>query len=104
MSTEFSDAVRRVVRRIPPGRVATYGAVAEAAGHPGAARGVGGVLRSLGDDDGLPWWRVLGAGGRITIPAHAHHDRLQRALLRGEGVELDADGMVDLARYGWRPP
>jgi methylated-DNA-protein-cysteine methyltransferase-like protein len=100
-TADFSDVVYRVVRRIPAGRVATYGEVAEAAGRPGAARAVGGVLRSLPEGLGVPWWRVLGSGGRITIPRHRHHDRLQRSLLAGEGVTFGPSGKVDMARHGW---
>ncbi len=61
------DSIRQTVRRIPPGRVATYGEVAALAGLPGRARLVG---RSLGQDDGppLPWHRVVAAGGRIALP------------------------------------
>ncbi|NIP83546.1 MAG: hypothetical protein GWM90_31700, partial [Gemmatimonadetes bacterium] len=55
----------------------------------------------LPDGADVPWWRVLGHGGRITIPRHRHHDRLQRAMLEAEGVEFDATGRVDMQRFGW---
>ena len=61
---EFEDAVAMTVRSIPWGEVMTYGEVATDAGYPGAARAVGNVLRTTALD--IPWWRVVGSGGRIT--------------------------------------
>jgi methylated-DNA-protein-cysteine methyltransferase-like protein len=77
--TEFEDAVIAVVGRLEPGDVVTYGEVAAEAGYPGAARAVGTLLRHT---DGLPWWRVVGTGGRIRSPDPAHQARL----LADEGV------------------
>ena len=77
----FEDAVRRVIAGIRPGDVATYGEVAEEAGHPGAARAVGNVLAG---SDGLPWWRVVSSTGRL-VPGH---EDVQARLLRSEGVEV----------------
>lgn len=61
--------IRNAVRKIPRGKVATYGAVAEAAGFPGNARRVAWALRNT--DGKLPWHRVLGAGGKILLPKEA---------------------------------
>lgn len=81
----YFDDIRRTVCRIPRGRVATYGEVAEAAGHPGTARQVAWALQRAGEK-GIPWQRVLGSGGRILLPgaAGAH----QRRLLEREGVRF----------------
>ena len=76
---EFETAVIEVVTSIPEGEWATYGEVAEDAGYPGAARAVGTLLRTTEVE--LPWWRVVGAGGRITSPAFEE----QAARLRSEG-------------------
>ncbi len=76
------DALRRVVARIPRGKVATYGAVAEAAGYPGAARQVAWALHN--NSAGLPWHRVLGAGGHIRLPGASGLE--QRMRLEQEGV------------------
>jgi methylated-DNA-protein-cysteine methyltransferase related protein len=97
----FAEAVRRVVRSVPPGQVTTYGRVAEAAGRPGAARAAGAVLRGLPDGTDVPWWRVVNRRGEITIPSSGHGDALQRALLETEGVQLSHDGRVEMDRYGW---
>jgi methylated-DNA-protein-cysteine methyltransferase-like protein len=87
------------VLRIPEGKVATYGQVAAAAGLPGRARLVGQSLRGLGEDSAVPWHRVVGAGGRISIPSIAGAE-LQRGLLQDEGVSFRGE-RVDLARHRW---
>jgi methylated-DNA-protein-cysteine methyltransferase related protein len=91
-----------VVRRIPRGRVLTYGQVAELAGHPGSARAVGAAMRAS-TGRGLPWQRVVGAHARgmakvaILDPVGG---AVQRALLEEEGVVFTASGTIALARYG----
>ena len=84
------DALRRVVARIPKGKVATYGAVAEAAGFPGAARQVAWALHN--NSAGLPWHRVLGAGGRIRLPGESGLE--QRLRLEQEGVGFAGSRVV----------
>jgi len=75
------DKLRTYIRKIPSGKVATYGDVARAAGFPGAARQVVWALRS---GHGLPWHRVVGAGGRISLPGENGFE--QRLRLESEGV------------------
>jgi methylated-DNA-protein-cysteine methyltransferase-like protein len=99
--TDFEESVYALVRRIPRGRVVSYGAIAAMLGKPRAARGVGRALRDLPDPEGIPWWRVLNRNGEISIPPIDHARRLQRVLLEGEGVEFDARGRVDWRRFGW---
>ena len=77
--TEFEDAVIAVISSLEPGDVVTYGEVAAEAGYPGAARAVGTILRK---SEGLPWWRVVGSGGRIRTP----DPKRQIRLLTDEGV------------------
>jgi len=91
-----------VVRRIPRGRVATYGGVARAAGSPGAARRVGYALAALGDRDDVPWHRVINSKGEVSRRSGGTgFEHVQRALLESEGVVFDARGRVDLDHYGW---
>jgi methylated-DNA-protein-cysteine methyltransferase-like protein len=87
------------VRRIPRGKVCTYGDVAEVAGLPRRARLVGTVLRQT-SGRGLPWYRVINAGGRISFPVGSDAYARQRRKLEAEGVVF-AGGRVDLRRYGW---
>ena len=84
MSTEsdFERRVRRVLKRLKPGEVATYGEVAEEAGYPRAARAVGNLLKS--SSAGLPWWRVVRADGSLA----ARHSREQVELLESEGIHV----------------
>ena len=89
-----------MVRRIPRGRVASYGSVARAAGRPGAARQVAWALRGAPRSAGLPWHRVLGAGGRILLPGEAGLE--QRLRLQGEGVTF-AGGRARLERHEYVP-
>ena len=101
-----SDPYQRIyaiVRRIPRGRIATYGQVAQLAGLGGHARQVGYALHALTAGDSLPWHRVLNAQGRVSARAEPGGDRVQRTLLEREGVRFDAAGRADLARFGWRP-
>lgn len=91
-----------VVRRIPSGRVSTYGSVAHAAGLPGHARQVGYAMAALRDDHDVPWHRVINVRGEVSTRAGGSaFEQIQRALLESEGVRFDAAGRVDLDRYGW---
>ena len=94
----YYEDVQRVVRRIPRGKVATYGAVAKAAGHPGTARQVAWALKDA-TRRGIPWQRVLGAGGRILLPDEAGME--QRVRLEVEGVRF-AGRRVDMKRCEYR--
>ena len=98
MSAGYFEAVRRVVRRIPPGKVATYGDVARAAGYPGTARQVAWALQGA-NEKGIPWQRVLGSGGRILLKGEAGLE--QRMRLELEGVPFKA-GSADLGRCAFR--
>ena len=89
-----------VVRRIPPGRVATYGAVARIAGLPRRHRLVGFLLRTSPLADELPWHRVVNASGRISDRPGPGSSR-QRMRLEQEGVTVDELGRIDLPGFGW---
>jgi len=99
----FTRAVHEAVRRIPPGRVTSYGAVAALAGQPRAARAVGAVLNALTPDREVPWWRVVNRNGVLSIPAELGLRALQHRLLEEEGVSFHSSGAVDLNRHAWDP-
>jgi methylated-DNA-protein-cysteine methyltransferase-like protein len=91
-----------VVRRVPSGRVTTYGTVAREAGLPGRARQVGYAMAALRDDGDVPWHRVVNARGEISPRAGGPtFERIQRMLLESEGIGFAAQGRVDLDRHGW---
>lgn len=90
------ESLRRTISKIPKGRVATYGDVARASGYPGAARQVAWALHNA--KGGIPWHRVLGAGGHIRLPGEAGLE--QRTRLQAEGVAFRGS-RVDMARHAF---
>ncbi len=96
------ERIYAVVRRIPRGRIATYGQVAALAGMPRHARQVGYALHALGSDSDVPWHRVVNARGEVSPRAVPGWAEVQRDLLEAEDVEM-ARGRIDLARYAWKP-
>ena len=102
MASSRWDSIYRAVRRIPRGRVASYGQIAELAGLEGHARQVGYALHALPDGSRVPWHRVINAKGEISPRSAGDSHELQRMLLEGEGVTIDARGRIDLKKFGWR--
>lgn len=100
---EAEDAILAVVKRIPRGKVTTYGTVALRAGLPRRARLVGRVLAQLPAGSAVPWHRVVAAAGRIAFPdgSPARGEQLRR--LGREGVDA-VGGRIDLRRHGWQSP
>ncbi|MEH6564684.1 MAG: MGMT family protein [Halopseudomonas sp.] len=94
------EAFFQVLASIPPGRVTSYGKVAELAGMGRGARLVGRWLGQLPDGTRLPWHRVLNSQGKLSLPADSPSGAQQRARLLAEGV-LVRDGRVNLRQYGW---
>ncbi len=92
--------IYRVVRKIPAGKVATYGQVAKLAGLAGHARQVGYALHALPDEHDVPWHRVVNAKGEISARSVPGSEPLQRDLLEDEGVVF-VGPRVDLKRFGW---
>ena len=96
------DEFYAIARRIPSGRVTTYGAVATEAGLPGRARQVGYAMAALPDVHDVPWHRVINARGEVSPRSGSSaFEQIQRNLLEAEGVAFDARGRVDLDRFGW---
>jgi methylated-DNA-protein-cysteine methyltransferase related protein len=92
------ERVQRLVKRIPRGKVASYGQLSELIDGRLTPVGVGWAIRAAGE--GIPWQRVV--NGRGGISTDDQHPGLQRALLEAEGVRFGRDGLIDLSRYGWR--
>jgi methylated-DNA-protein-cysteine methyltransferase-like protein len=100
-SRGYRERVFGIVRRIPAGRVMTYGQLADILGEGYTARTVGFVMHSA--DQTVPWQRVINAQGacstgRVVVPPD-----LQQRMLRSEGVVFNEKGRCDLARYRWTP-
>ena len=90
-----------MVCKVPRGRVATYGQIAELAGLEGHARQVGYALHNLPEKSSVPWHRVVNAKGEISARTGGDSHELQRLLLEAEGVEFDGRSRIDLRRYRW---
>ena len=101
MVSRTYERIYRAVRRIPHGRVSTYGDIAERAGLEGRARQVGYALHALPSGSRIPWHRVVNARGEISLRSGSDSHELQRMLLEEEGIEFDAAGCIDLKRYRW---
>lgn len=97
----FYEAVYRVVRKVPKGRVMTYGQIAAILGAPRAARAVGYAMRA--SPDRIPWQRVINRKGQISARSQVERPILQKMLLESEGVHFDASGTCDLERLRWEP-
>jgi len=95
-------ALYMTLHQVPEGKVVSYGQLAELAGLGRAARWVGRTLSQLPDGTSLPWHRVIGAGGKVSLQAGTPSGDEQRARLRAEGV-LVQNNRVDIRRHGWRP-
>jgi methylated-DNA-protein-cysteine methyltransferase-like protein len=108
----YNPLVWAIARQIPEGRVSTYGQIASMIPAPDgvdpdqyrrlAPRWVGNAMHGCPDD--VPWQRVINSEGKISLPAGSAGADEQRARLEMEGVSFDADGRIDLDRYGWDGP
>ncbi|MBS1124958.1 MAG: Methylated-DNA-(protein)-cysteine S-methyltransferase binding protein [Deltaproteobacteria bacterium] len=99
-------AIKAVIRKIPRGRVATYGQIAELAGIPGGARIAAAALKTSQPADQLPWQRVIGKAGTLRGRIAIHDPvgaAIQRELLTAERIEVGDTGLIALDRFGWLP-
>ena len=103
-SSDSYPRIYAVVRRIPRGKVLSYGAVARLARLAGRARQVGYAMFALPAGTAVPWHRVVNAKGEISRRARPGGELTQRILLEKEAVRFDARGRIDLERHQWRPP
>ena len=101
MASETYERIWKTVKRIPKGRVATYGQIATVAGLAGRARQVGYALHSLPENSSVPWHRVINSQGKISLGRAGGYDE-QRMLLEAEGVEFDGE-RIRLERFQWKP-
>ena len=98
---QYRERVYRIVRRIPPGRVMTYGQIAYVLGEGYTPRTVGFVMH--GADDKTPWHRVINSQGRCSTMRIALPSDKQQRMLETEGVKFDKSGRCDLETFIWKP-
>jgi methylated-DNA-protein-cysteine methyltransferase-like protein len=101
-SFSFSQRVKDIIKRIPRGKVATYGQIAACAGNSRAARQVVWILHSSTEKDKLPWHRVVNGKGRISLKPNYGYE-IQKVLLQKEGVKFDENDTIDFELYLWSP-
>ncbi|WMJ86865.1 MGMT family protein [Anaerocolumna sp. MB42-C2] len=97
--TQFTEEVLVIIKRIPYGKVMSYGQVARFAGNNRGARQVVRILHSMSLKYNLPWHRIINSKGKISI-TDTRYAAIQRELLIAEGVEVSEDGYVDISIYG----
>ena len=97
---EFEVRVKRAIRAIPRGKVATYSHIAALAGNYKAARQVARVLHASSDKDRLPWHRVINSRGGISLPRGRGFEEQKRLLIK-EGVAVERSGRIDLKEFQW---
>lgn len=97
----LSPQIISIIKRIPKGKVATYGQIAALAGNPRGARAVIWILHSSSGKEKLPWHRVINGKGQISLkPGQGYEE--QRVMLESEGVELSLSGTIDLEKHQWK--
>lgn len=92
-----------MVRRIPTGRVASYGQIAALIGFPRHARQIGYALAALTDESDVPWHRVVNSKGKISPRGLAGYDDYQRILLEDENIIFDENDCISLKQFQWQP-
>ncbi|MFW5713096.1 MAG: MGMT family protein [Brevefilum sp.] len=99
------ERIYAMVRRIPPGKVCTYGRIAELVGGC-TARMVGYAMAALKNNNkpNVPWQRVINAKGKVSVHGDGFGNALQRIKLEEEGIEFDKKDRIDFAHYGWPGP
>jgi methylated-DNA-protein-cysteine methyltransferase-like protein len=108
MMTDDQKLYQRIyamVRQIPPGRVTSYGRIAELVGGC-TARMVGYAMAALkrGGAPDVPWQRVVNAKGKISVHGDGIGNAMQRSILEDEGVQFDENNRIDFSRFGWSGP
>ena len=98
---DFTESVIRIIKRIPPGKVATYGQIALLAGQLRGARQVTRILHTMSRKYDLPWHRIINARGCISLPRAGGYEE-QKASLQLEGIEFDKNDRIDFTTYLWR--
>ncbi|EQA35617.1 methylated-DNA--[protein]-cysteine S-methyltransferase, TIGR00589 family [Leptospira inadai serovar Lyme str. 10] len=99
----FYEEVYKITKRVPRGRITSYGRIAVLLGKPRAARAVGYALNAIPKDreQKIPWQRVINSQGKISFRGDSHRAILQRKILQSEGIEFDQNDRTDFRKFGW---
>ena len=100
MIISFTSRAKEIIKRIPKGKVTTYGLIAAHSGNPRAARQVARILHSSSRKDNLPWHRVVNRNGQISLK-HINGYEIQKRLLQKEGVVFSRDNAIDFDVFLW---
>lgn len=100
--TAFAKKVLSLIKKIPKGKVASYGQIAQLAGKPQGSRGVGWILNSCTEAYDLPWQRVINSQGKISFPKNSKQYKEQKKLLLKEKVQFLDNDSVDMEKYAWK--
>lgn len=101
--TSFFKEVYALVKKVPKGKVTSYGRIAALLGKPRAARAVGYALNALskGQEQKIPWQRVINSQGKISFRGDTGRSILQKKMLEDEGIKFDSTESIDLKVFGW---
>ncbi|MCX6826772.1 MAG: MGMT family protein [candidate division Zixibacteria bacterium] len=102
MADNFHQRAITIIKKIPRGKVATYGQIATMAGNPIGARQVVRILHSSSEKENLPWHRIVNGKATISLPKGSGYE-LQKAILQKEGIIFDKDDAIDFELYLWKP-
>lgn len=100
-NTPFTKAVIKMVKKIPRGKIATYGQIAKISGNSGGSRGVAWILHACSKKHKLPWQRVINSQGKISFHKFTKEYKTQKKLLEKEGVQFSDAGTVNFKKFQW---
>ena len=102
-SNNTYSMIYQIIRKVPKGKVATYGQIAFLVGIPRGARQVGYALHSLPDGSDVPWQRIINSRGKISYKSASFFENIQYQLLVSEGIIFEESGKIDLQKFQWNP-
>jgi len=100
MPTELTENILKALKKVPKGKVATYGSIAARAGNPQAARQVVRILNIYSDKENIAWYRIINSQGKISLPKGRGYE-MQKSLLEDEGIVFSKTDKIDLEKYLW---
>jgi methylated-DNA-protein-cysteine methyltransferase-like protein len=102
MTLSFTERAIAIIKKIPKGRVATYGQIATMAGDPRGARQVVRILNIYHEKEKLPWFRIINREGKISLPVGGGYE-LQKSMLENEEIIFDSNDKINLEKFLWSP-